>query len=136
MSVLSELIFGLLMILNNLIMVYIWVIIIAALLSWVRPDPYNPIVQLLDHLDQPITGQIAQLVSIENEKIKIDTQYYDETTKEVGIKLRVTTLTGGSIHIEKIFSVHDQPGLPGMPVRLIKGHNCESSGGGVGFELS
>ena len=74
-------------------------------------------------------------MSVEDGKIKIDTQYYDETTKEIGIKLRATTLTG-DIHIEKIFSVHDQPVIPGMPVRLIKNYNCESSGSGVGFELN
>lgn len=62
MSVLSELIFGLLMILNNLIMVYIWVIIIAALLSWVRPDPYNPIVQLLYRLTQPAYAFVRRFI--------------------------------------------------------------------------
>lgn len=33
--------------------IYIWVIIIQALLSWVRPDPYNPIVQILYKLSAP-----------------------------------------------------------------------------------
>ena len=32
---------------------YMWVIIIAALLTWVRPDPYNPIVQTLYRLTEP-----------------------------------------------------------------------------------
>lgn len=32
---------------------YMWVIIIAALISWVQPDPYNPIVQILDKLAAP-----------------------------------------------------------------------------------
>lgn len=53
MSIVMELISGLLMILNNLILVYMWIIIIAALLSWVKPDPYNPVVQLLYRLTQP-----------------------------------------------------------------------------------
>jgi YggT family protein len=30
-----------------------WIIIIAALLTWVRPDPFNPIVQLLYRLTNP-----------------------------------------------------------------------------------
>lgn len=33
--------------------IYIWVIIIQALLSWVRPDPYNPVVQILYKLTAP-----------------------------------------------------------------------------------
>jgi len=34
--------------------IYIWVVIIQALLSWVRPDPYNPIVQILYKLTAPV----------------------------------------------------------------------------------
>lgn len=36
-----------------LITAYMWVIIIAALISWVQPDPYNPIVQILYKLASP-----------------------------------------------------------------------------------
>jgi YggT family protein len=53
MTLLMELLVGLLLILNNLILLYMWVIIIAAVLTWVRPDPYNPVVQLLYRLTQP-----------------------------------------------------------------------------------
>jgi YggT family protein len=38
---------------NGLINVYIWVLIIAALLSFVNPDPYNPIVQFLYRVTNP-----------------------------------------------------------------------------------
>ena len=37
----------------NLINLYIWVIIIAALLSFVNPDPYNPVVQFLYRITNP-----------------------------------------------------------------------------------
>ena len=37
----------------GLINAYIWVIIIAALLSFVNPDPYNPIVQFLYRITNP-----------------------------------------------------------------------------------
>lgn len=40
-------------IVHTLITVYIWVLIIGALLSWVRPDPYNPIVQIIHRLSEP-----------------------------------------------------------------------------------
>ncbi len=62
MSILTELIAGLLMILNNLIFVYTWVIIIAALLTWVRPDPYNPIVQILYRLTQPAYAFVRRYI--------------------------------------------------------------------------
>ncbi len=49
----SDLIMGLGGLVHSLINVYIWVVIIAALLSWVRPDPNNPIVQVLYRLTEP-----------------------------------------------------------------------------------
>ncbi|MEA3521844.1 MAG: YggT family protein [Campylobacterota bacterium] len=49
----SSIIYGLGGILHNLITIYIWVVIIASLLSWVRPDPNNPIVQLLYRITEP-----------------------------------------------------------------------------------
>ena len=53
MSALMEIVLGLFGIFNTLIMVYMWVIIIASLLTWVKPDPFNPIVQLLYRLTNP-----------------------------------------------------------------------------------
>ena len=53
MSLLIDIVQGLGSILLSLINVYIWVIIIAALISFVNPDPYNPIVQFLHRITQP-----------------------------------------------------------------------------------
>lgn len=33
---------------------YIWVVIIGALLTWVRPDPYNQFVQIIYKLTEPV----------------------------------------------------------------------------------
>ena len=49
-------------ILHTVINVYIWVIIAAALISWVRPDPYNQIVQLLYRLTEPVYERLRRLV--------------------------------------------------------------------------
>ncbi len=38
---------------TGLINVYIWVVIVAALLSFVNPDPFNPIVQFLYRVTNP-----------------------------------------------------------------------------------
>jgi len=62
MSAGSELIIGLLSIVNGLIWIYMWVIIIAALLTWVKPDPYNPIVQVLYRLTQPAYVLVRRLM--------------------------------------------------------------------------
>ena len=39
---------------------YIWIVIIAAFLSFVRPDPYNPIVQVLYRLTEPVFAFIRK----------------------------------------------------------------------------
>jgi len=39
---------------------YIWIIIIASFLSFVRPDPYNPIVQVLTRLTEPVFAFIRK----------------------------------------------------------------------------
>ncbi|MBW1743781.1 MAG: YggT family protein [Deltaproteobacteria bacterium] len=33
---------------------YMWVIIVRALLSWVSPDPYNPIVRFIHNVTEPV----------------------------------------------------------------------------------
>lgn len=50
------------MILSMLINLYVWVIVIATLVSWVRPDPYNPIVQVLNRLTQPLYARLRSII--------------------------------------------------------------------------
>ena len=49
-------------ILNFLLTAYMWIIIVAALISWVSPDPYNPIVRLLYRATEPVLRPIRRLV--------------------------------------------------------------------------
>ncbi|AXH09752.1 hypothetical protein CP960_07815 [Malaciobacter halophilus] len=46
----------------GIIFLYKWVIIISAILSWVRPDPYNPIVQMLYRLTEPAYALIRKYI--------------------------------------------------------------------------
>ena len=41
---------------------YTWVIVIRALISWVSPDPYNPIVQILHKLTEPVLKPLRRLL--------------------------------------------------------------------------
>jgi YggT family protein len=47
---------------DALLEVYKWVVIIAALISWVSPDPYNPIVRLLYSVTEPVFRPIRRLI--------------------------------------------------------------------------
>ena len=49
-------------ILEIVLQLYMWIIIIRALLSWVNPDPYNPIVQFLNSITEPILYRVRQLI--------------------------------------------------------------------------
>ncbi|KHG32947.1 MULTISPECIES: YggT family protein [Sulfurospirillum] len=60
--VLSTLVEALASLLHTVINIYIWIVIIAALLSFVRPDPYNPIVQVLYRLTNPVYALIRRYV--------------------------------------------------------------------------
>jgi len=62
MVVLVTLIEAIAQILSMVITLYTWVVIIAALITWVRPDPYNPIVQILQRLTEPVYAWIRRLV--------------------------------------------------------------------------
>jgi YggT family protein len=41
---------------------YKWIIIIAALICWVGPDPYNPIVRFLYSVTEPALRPIRRLI--------------------------------------------------------------------------
>lgn len=49
----NALIFSIVQLIHTVLNIYIWIIIIAALLSFVRPDPNNPIVQIIYRLTEP-----------------------------------------------------------------------------------
>ncbi|MFQ5585683.1 MAG: YggT family protein [Thermodesulfobacteriota bacterium] len=42
--------------------IYMWIIIIRALLSWVNPDPYNPIVRFLYQITEPVLYQVRKRI--------------------------------------------------------------------------
>jgi YggT family protein len=56
----NALIFAIGQLMHTVISIYIWVIIIAAFLSFVRPDPYNPIVQTLNRLTEPVFAWVRR----------------------------------------------------------------------------
>ena len=61
MFILSNLIFSIAKLLDIVITIIYWIIIIRALLSWVNPDPFNPIVQFLQRVTEPILVPIRRV---------------------------------------------------------------------------
>ncbi|MFZ5907409.1 MAG: YggT family protein [Nitrospirota bacterium] len=62
MFIIANLILAIAYIANTVLTVYMWIIIIAALISWVNPDPYNPIVRLLYTVTDPVLSRIRKLI--------------------------------------------------------------------------
>ncbi|MBU2234217.1 MAG: YggT family protein [Pseudomonadota bacterium] len=44
--------------------IYMWIIIIRAVLSWVNPDPYNPIVRLLYQVTEPVMALVRRWIPL------------------------------------------------------------------------
>src|SRR5512146_2203453 len=42
--------------------IYMWIIIARALISWVNPDPYNPIVNLLYRATEPVLARVRRVI--------------------------------------------------------------------------
>ncbi|MHB8380939.1 MAG: YggT family protein [Candidatus Binataceae bacterium] len=40
--------------LSSFLTIYFWIVIIAALLTWIEPNPYNPIVRFLYSVTEPV----------------------------------------------------------------------------------
>ena len=51
-------------VLNTALWLYMWVIIARAVLSWVSPDPYNPIVRFIHNVTEPVLYQIRIRIPI------------------------------------------------------------------------
>lgn len=62
MFIFGNLVLAVANILDIILSVYMWVVIIAALISWVSPDPYNPIVRFLHSVTEPVFRPIRRLI--------------------------------------------------------------------------
>jgi len=45
--------------------IYMWIIIIRAVLSWVNPDPYNPIVRMLYRVTEPVMALVRRWIPLQ-----------------------------------------------------------------------
>jgi YggT family protein len=45
-----------------LLNIYMWIIIARALISWVNPDPYNPIVSFLYRATEPLLYRVRRFI--------------------------------------------------------------------------
>jgi YggT family protein len=53
-------------VLDIVLNIYLWIVIISAVLSWVNPDPYNPIVRFLRSVTDPVFSFIKRTLPLPN----------------------------------------------------------------------
>ena len=58
----NAILISILQFINLIIGLYIWVVIIAALITWVQPNPYNPIVRFLWTVTEPVYAYIRRYI--------------------------------------------------------------------------
>lgn len=64
MFIFGNLLEAIALIFNTVLTLYMWVVIIATLITWVNPDPYNPIVRFLYSVTDPVLRPIRNRIGI------------------------------------------------------------------------
>ena len=62
MFVVGNLLSAVATVLDVILTAYIWVVIARALISWVNPDPYNPIVRFLYNVTEPVLRPVRRIL--------------------------------------------------------------------------
>ena len=64
MILLSNFLTAIAKVLDIVLSIYMWVVIARAVLSWVSPDPYNPIVRFIHNITEPVLYQIRRRIPV------------------------------------------------------------------------
>ncbi len=71
MFIIGDFILALAGVLDIVLQIYMWIVIIAALISWVNPDPYNPIVRFLYSVTEPVFAMVRRRLPLPRMAIDI-----------------------------------------------------------------
>ena len=64
MFVISNLLVAVAKVLDIALTIFMWIIIARAILSWVSPDPYNPIVRFIHNVTEPVLYQVRRKIPL------------------------------------------------------------------------
>ena len=64
MFVFSNFLTAIAKILDVVLVIFMWIVIARAILSWVSPDPYNPIVRFIHNVTEPVLYQIRKRIPL------------------------------------------------------------------------
>jgi YggT family protein len=64
MIILSNFLTAIAKVVDIVLSIFMWVVIARAVLSWVSPDPYNPIVRFIHKVTEPVLYQIRRRIPV------------------------------------------------------------------------
>src|SRR5210317_2246181 len=64
MIILSNFLIAIAKVLDIVLTIFMWIVIARAVLSWVSPDPYNPIVRFIHKVTEPVLYQIRKRIPV------------------------------------------------------------------------
>jgi len=64
MYVIGYLLLAIAKILDLVLLLFMWIVIARAVLSWVNPDPFNPIVRFIHNVTEPALYRIRALMPV------------------------------------------------------------------------
>jgi YggT family protein len=64
MPIIGYFLIALARVIEAVLTLYMWVIIAGAVLSWVNPDPYNPIVRFIHSVTEPVLYRIRRSLPV------------------------------------------------------------------------
>lgn len=64
MFVMANFLTAIAVVLDYALTLYMWIVVAGAVLSWVNPDPYNPIVRFINNATEPVFYQIRRRLPV------------------------------------------------------------------------
>ena len=64
MIILSNFLTAIAKVVDIVLTIFMWIVIARAVLSWVSPDPYNPIVRFIHQVTEPVLYQIRRRIPV------------------------------------------------------------------------
>ena len=64
MFIVSNFLSAIAMVLHIALTIYMWIVLARAVLSWVSPDPYNPIVKFIYNVTEPVLSLVRSKLPV------------------------------------------------------------------------
>ena len=64
MYIIGYLLMAIAKVLDIVLLLFMWIVIARAVLSWVSPDPFNPIVRFIHNVTEPVLYRVRSFIPV------------------------------------------------------------------------